>query len=53
MKISGYITSRNAKTMGYPFVEAISSLFGIVDEIVVCDTSDNVEGTKEVLNYLK
>ena len=52
MKISGYSTSRNAKTMGYPFVEAIKSLFNIVDEIVICDTSNDIE-TKKSLKDLK
>lgn len=53
MKISGYITCRNAITMKYPLAESIGSLFPVVDEIVVCDTSDKEEGSKELLNNLK
>lgn len=49
MKISGYITIRNAEQMGYPYKEAIRSLFNFCDEIVVCDTSD---GTDKTTNQL-
>lgn len=52
MKISGYITLRNPSQMNYPFEAAIRSLFSFCDEIVVCDTSDVDDGTKQSLEQL-
>lgn len=45
MKISGYMTTRNAAQMGYPFIETLKSLDAVVDEIVVCDSSDGQDDT--------
>lgn len=53
MKISGYMTSKNSLSMGYPFEEAIRSLFSFCDEIVICDTSDGTDNTKEKLEALQ
>jgi len=53
MKLSAYLTCRNAITMNYPIAEVIRGLYDIVDEIVVCDTSYQEEGSKELLNDLK
>lgn len=52
MKYSAYFTTRNCVTMNYPFVESISSTFQFADEIIVCDTSDDNEGTKDKLSDL-
>ncbi len=52
MKLSAYFTTRNAEQMRYPFQESIRSTFNSFDEIVVCDTSDNKDNTKEVLDQL-
>lgn len=49
MKISGYITCRNASQMGYPFIEALESLTSFCEEIVVCDSSDDTDNTTEML----
>jgi len=49
-KISGYTTSFNAITMGYPFVESISSMLGFCDEVVVVDHS--TDGTYEILEKM-
>ena len=53
MKISGYMTCRNASQMGYPFIEALESLVNFCDEIVVCDTSDGTDDTTELLEEFK
>jgi hypothetical protein len=52
MKISGYITIRNAEQMNYPYKEAIRSLYEFCDEITVCDTSDNTDDTTKQLIQL-
>lgn len=52
MKISGYITLRNAEQMGYPFDATIRSLFNFCDEIVVCDTSDGKDKTSKIIKEL-
>jgi len=52
MKVSGYLTSRNLVQMGYPFEASIRSLFPFCDEIVVCDTSNGTDGTREKLEEL-
>lgn len=53
MKISSYVTARNPIELNYPVEAAIRSLFNFSDEIVVCDTSDKNDGTKELLDQLK
>lgn len=35
MKISGFTFLRNAKLLGYPFIESISSILPLVDEFIV------------------
>jgi glycosyltransferase involved in cell wall biosynthesis len=49
MKLSGYTTIRNAKSMGYPFIESIKSMLSFCDEVVVLDSSD-CEETIEALD---
>lgn len=53
MKISAYFTTRNCIEMGYDFEESIKIVFNLVDEIVVCDSSDGKDSTEQVLNNLK
>ena len=53
MKLSGYTTTRNCVSMDYPFVEAISSLLAFCDEVVVMDSSDGTDATREVLRGLE
>jgi len=52
MKLSGYTTIRNAKQMDYPFVATIRSLLTFCDEVVVADSSDEGEGTLDMLQDL-
>jgi hypothetical protein len=50
--ISAYTTSRNPKEMDYPFQASVRSFKALVDELVVCDTSDDpksLEGHWEAL----
>lgn len=49
MKLSGYTTTRNCVSMDYPFRESIQSLLDFCDEVVVMDSSDGTDNTKEVL----
>lgn len=49
-KISGYTTSYNAETMGYPYLQSIKSMLGFCDEVVVVDHS--TDGTYEILEKL-
>ncbi len=49
-KISGYTTSYNAITMGYPFMESIASMLGFCDEVIVIDHS--TDGTYEILEKM-
>ncbi len=53
MKISGYTTIRNAVEMDYPFIESITSFLDACDEVVVVDSSDKMDGTKDLLSDLK
>lgn len=48
-KLSGYTTTRNCVSMDYPFRESIQSLLDFCDEVVVMDSSDKNDGTKEAL----
>ena len=52
MKISGYTTIRNAKQMDYPFEATIQSLLDFCDEVVVLDSSDQEDGTLDILQDL-
>lgn len=51
MKLSGYTTIRNAKSMGYPFLESIKSMLSFCDEVVVLDSSD-CQDTIDALNSI-
>lgn len=51
-KISGYITTRNCVDLNYPFEASIRSLLAFCDEVVVGDSSDSNDGTKEILEAL-
>ncbi len=53
MKISGYTTTRNCVSMDYPFQETIKSMLDFCDEVVVMDSSDAADGTREVLNKME
>jgi len=50
-RISGYTTTHNCATRGYPFEESIRSLAGFCDEIVVVDAGSD-DGTLENLGKL-
>jgi len=52
MKISGYTTIRNAKQMDYPFEATIESLLDFCDEVVVLDSSDQEDGTLDILSEM-
>ncbi len=49
MKISGYTTVRCAKSMGYPYEQAIGSVLQFADEVVVVDSTNEPDGTTERL----
>lgn len=51
-KLSGYATTRNCKSLDYPYVESISSMLEFCDEVCVLDTSDKDDGTREELQAL-
>jgi hypothetical protein len=53
MKLSGYTTTRNTVLMDYPMKESIQSLLDFCDEVVVMDSSDGKDSTKDVLSDLK
>ncbi|MFZ4544970.1 MAG: glycosyltransferase [Saprospiraceae bacterium] len=48
MNISGFTYVRNGFTFGYPFIESISSVLPIVDEMIVV-IGDSIDGTKEAI----
>ena len=48
MKISGFTYIRNGIKLGYPFVQSISSLLPIVDEMIVV-VGDSDDGTREAV----
>ena len=50
-RISGYTTTHNCATHGYPFEESIQSMAGFCDEIVVVDAG-STDGTIERLRDL-
>jgi len=50
--ISVYFTTRNCLDMNYPFQASIKSSFEFADEIIVSDTSNINEGTKDILQDL-
>jgi len=50
-RISGYTTTHNCATRGYPFEESIRSLAGFCDEIIVADAGSD-DGTLESLGKL-
>lgn len=52
MKISGYTTSRNCVSLDYPLRECIESLKQFCDEIVIADSTDTEDGTRELLQEL-
>ena len=52
IKISGYLTCRNAAQMNYPFVESIKSLLDFCDEVIVADSSDGGDDTLNILKSL-
>ena len=49
-KISAYTTSRNTVSLNYPLKECLTSLLQFADEIIVCDTTDKEDGTRDILN---
>lgn len=53
MKLSGYTTTRNCVSMDYPFQETIKSLLDFCDEVVVMDSSDANDGTRDILAKLE
>ncbi len=55
MKISGFTFVRNARLMGYPFIESIQSLLPLVDEFVinVGDSDDDTLAAIVALNETK
>jgi hypothetical protein len=53
MKLSGYTTTRNCVTMDYPFQESIQSLIDFCDEVVVMDSSDGTDTTRQILGEMQ
>lgn len=53
MKLSGYTTTRNCVSMDYPFRESIQSLLDFCDEVVVVDSSDGTDSTRDVLSDME
>lgn len=53
MKLSGYVTTRNTVEMDYPMEESLKSLLEFCDEVVVMDSSNGNDSTKDVLSDLK
>jgi glycosyltransferase involved in cell wall biosynthesis len=51
MKVSGFTFVRNAVDLGYPVVEAITSILPLCDEFVVA-TGDSTDGTTELLRSI-
>lgn len=49
--ISGYVTTRNCVSQGYPWEKSIESLLGFCDEVVVLD-GDSTDGTWERIQQL-
>ena len=47
--ISGYVTTKDAKSQNYPFKESIESLLGFCSEVIVVD-GGSTDGTYEELN---
>lgn len=53
MSISGYTTVRNVVSLDYPLRETVKSLEGFCSEICIVDSSDQEDGTAELLQELK
>jgi hypothetical protein len=52
-KISGYVTSRNSVSLDYSLKECVESLKQFCDEIVIGDSTDLDDGTRDLLNDLE
>jgi glycosyltransferase involved in cell wall biosynthesis len=52
MKISGFTFLRNARTLGYPFLESIESVLPLCDEFVIAlgESTDDTCETIRALN---
>ena len=53
MKLSGYVTTINTVEMDYPMEESLKSLLEFCDEVVVMDSSNGNDSTKDVLSDLR
>lgn len=53
MKISGYTTSRNSVSLDYSLKECVQSMLQFADEIIVADSTDIEDGTRDLLNDLE
>lgn len=53
MKISAYTTTKDCNKGKYPFIESITSILPIADEIIVYDSSRENDGTLEELRNLE
>lgn len=49
--LGGYTVIRNGLELDYCFREAVASLLGVCDSVVVCD-SDSTDGTRQVLDEM-
>jgi hypothetical protein len=53
MKISGYVTSRNCVSLDYSLKECVESLKQFCDEIIIADSTDTKDGTRELLQEIE
>jgi len=51
MKVSGFTIIRNARLMGYPIIQSVSSILDIVDEFVI-EVGQSDDDTVELIKLV-